>query len=76
MAEHGTLQHRLLQAHAEPNRTELIALYTEAADIAEAKGHGEATGFYLTHAYVFALESGAIQAGTLHSRLLGLGCEE
>ncbi|MFD1511240.1 hypothetical protein [Lacimonas salitolerans] len=67
------LDHRLLTAHATGDRTALIAWYTEAADTSPDP---DAAWFYLTHAYVFALESGAAEAGPLHARLKAAGREE
>jgi hypothetical protein len=62
----------LLAAHAAGDRAALIRLYAQAAD---AAGDAEAEGFYLTHAYVFALESGAPEAAALHARLKAEGRE-
>jgi hypothetical protein len=69
----GDLHSRMLAAHAGPDPAALIALYTEAADTANDM---DASCFFLTHAYVFALEAGAPQACQLHQRLLSLGREE
>ena len=55
----SALDTRLLDAHARDDRQALIALYEEAAEVANRE---EARGFYLTHAYVYALEAGAPQA--------------
>lgn len=66
------LDARLLAAHARNDRRALIGLYTEAA----AQANDEtASGFYLTHAYVFALEAGAPEAAHLHARLVAMGRE-
>lgn len=62
----------LLVAHAAGDGTTMMQLYTQAA--AQAKSP-EATAFYLTHAYVFALESGHANAAALHQRLIDAGCE-
>ncbi|WP_138934191.1 hypothetical protein [Roseovarius arcticus] len=67
------LHTRMLAAHARPDPAALIALYTEAADAANDL---DASCFYLTHAYVFALEAGAPQARHLHRRLVVHGREE
>jgi len=70
MTARSTLDAQLLKAHAQGDTRALIALYTEAANtVAE----GEA--FYLTHAYVFALECGAPEVPALHARLAALGSE-
>jgi hypothetical protein len=49
------LQDRLLAAHARDDRAALVTLYTEAADAAPDT---DAACFYLTHAFIFALELG------------------
>lgn len=64
------LDARLLEAHARDDRVALVALYSEAADAANTD---EARGFYLTHAFVFALESGAPEAPALRARLQEMG---
>lgn len=69
----GDLHTRMLAAHEGPDPAVLIALYTEAADRANDLN---ASCFFLTHAYVFALEAGAPQAPTLHRRLKRHGREE
>jgi hypothetical protein len=66
----------LIAAHEVGDQPRLVALYTEAADTAEARGDIGACCFHLTQAYVFALASGARQAGSLHARLLAHGREE
>ncbi|MEM6619616.1 MAG: hypothetical protein AAF631_09965, partial [Pseudomonadota bacterium] len=50
-----TLNARLLAAHAAGDARTLVALYRQAGDDAT---DDTARGFYLTHAYVFALEAG------------------
>ncbi len=67
------LDARLLAAHARDDRAALMGLYTEAGDTANEL---EAAWFYLTHAYVFALEAGAPEAAQLHARLKAAGREE
>lgn len=69
----GDLHHRMLDAHARQAPAALIALYTEAADSANDL---DASCFFLTHAYVFALEAGAPQAAQLRRRLMRHGREE
>lgn len=64
------LDRRLLAAHSADDRTALIALYTEAADSAASE---EAAAFYLTHAFVFALERGDERAAALRDRLAAMG---
>jgi hypothetical protein len=60
------LDRRLLDAHAADDRRALVALYAEAADSANDL---DAACFYLTHAYVFALETGHPRARHLHKAL-------
>lgn len=66
------LDTRLLAAHDVDDRQLLIALYSEAADCAN---DADACGFYLTHAYVYALEAGDPQAAALCARLVAMGRE-
>lgn len=66
------LDNRLLAAHARGDRRALVALYSEAAEAAASEA---ARGFYLTHAYVFALDCGDPAARDLHERLKSMGRE-
>lgn len=68
------LDARLLAAHARDDRGALIALYAEAADRA-ASHDADASGFYRTHAYVFALEAGDARAARLRAQLAAEGRE-
>lgn len=61
-----SLQDRLLDAHARDDFHQLVGLYTEAAD---STGDLDAACFYLTHAYIFALELGDPAAKVLYDRL-------
>jgi hypothetical protein len=63
----------LLAAHAAADTPALVALYEAAADQADTD---EARGFYLTHAYVFALEIAHPNATRLHDSLKRLGREK
>ena len=67
------LQSRLLAAHERNDTNALVSLYREAADEAN---DSDAKGFYLTHAYIFALELGHPETATLHARLKAAGREE
>lgn len=69
------LDERLLAAHAAQDVPKLVALYTEAADAHEAQGDIDAACFYLTHAFVFALQVGADKADDLQQRLYQHGRE-
>lgn len=64
------LQDRLLAAHARDDRAALVGLYTEAADTAPDLN---AACFYLTHAYIYALEKGDPAADQLYRRLKAQG---
>ncbi len=66
-----SLDDALLAAHAAGDRDRLISLYAEAADL----HRGEAAAFYLTHAYVFALEAGDARAPALKARLVAIGAD-
>ncbi len=64
------LDDAMLEAHANADGRRLVALYTQAADQARDL---DAACFYLTHAYIFALELGAPQVAALHGRLTAHG---
>ena len=64
------LDARLLAAHAGHDHLALVALYAEAAQAAETD---DARGFFLTHAYVFALETGDARTAALHAQLVAMG---
>lgn len=66
---------KLLTAHATNDHVALVALYTKAADIREKSRDVEAASFYLTQAYIFALEAGFPEASTLQHRLWKSGRE-
>ena len=68
-----SLDAQLLAAHDGDDRFALIRLYTQAADITNDV---DAACFFLTYAYVFALEVGAAEAAPLHARLKAHGREE
>ena len=67
------LEDRLLAAHAADNRRALVDLYEEAAGAAESELQ---ESFFLTHAYVFALEMDHEKAPILKARLVKMGREE
>lgn len=69
----STLDADLLNAHEKGDQISLVALYRQAA--AETSDQ-TARAFYLTHAYVFALESGLPIAQEIHLQLVALGCDE
>jgi hypothetical protein len=67
----AALDAALLAAHAKGDRATLIGLYAEAAEAAR----GTAAAFYLTHAFVFALEAGDARAPVLKARLVAIGAD-
>jgi len=71
--ERDVLDTKLLQAHASEDLDALVRLYTIAGDEAELSQDIDAACFYLTHAFVFALESGAQEADHLNKRLADRG---
>ncbi|ABD54805.1 hypothetical protein [Jannaschia sp. CCS1] len=52
--------------------SDVIALYLKAA---EAEGDPQGTAFYLTHAYIHALEAGDPRVPSLKTRLVALGAD-
>ena len=66
----------ILEAHERGDGRTLSGLYREAADRLERTGNIDAACFFLTQAYVFALETGLPTAKTLHGRLHSHGREE
>ena len=71
--DRAALDAALIAAHEAEDRVLLVRLYTQAADDADDV---EAECFYLTQAYVFALQTGDAGADDLHRRLMGHGREE
>ncbi len=67
------LDRLLLEAHDRNDHEALIRYYTQAADEREAAHDIDAACFYLTHAFVFALEAGAPEADVLNARLAAHG---
>ena len=63
------LDRQLLEAHANKDAQCLVRLYTQAADQHEFEGDVEAACFYLTQAFVYALEAGVSEAQALNMRL-------
>ena len=63
----------LLQAHQHNDVPSLITLYALAADEREQHGDIDAACFFLTHAFVFALESGSERMLELNQRLVAHG---
>ena len=67
-----SLDRQLLEAHDANDTAALVSLYTQAADHTDDI---DAACFYLTHAYIFALERGDKDANTLRERLAAHGRE-
>jgi hypothetical protein len=67
-----SLDRLLLEAHDANNTAALVSLYMQAADHTDDI---DAACFYLTHAYVFALERGDKAADALRERLAAHGRE-
>ena len=67
-----SLDEQLLAAHSKNDSAALVALYQQAASSAPDE---TAAGFYLTHAYVFALETGHADAPSLRQQLIDQGRE-
>ena len=70
------LQARLLAAHTAGDMAALVTLYAEAGENCAAEGNIDAAAFYLTHAYIYALDLGDVRADALHARLVGWGREQ
>jgi hypothetical protein len=60
------LDAQLLAAHTSGDKPALVTLYAAAADQA---GSVDAACFYLTHAYIFALDLGHVDTAHLYARL-------
>ncbi len=68
----STLDAQLLAAHERGDHPALVRLYRQAAEISKDE---DAAGFYYTHAYIFALETGHEDALHLHAQLKQMGRE-
>lgn len=65
----------LLKAHAEMDYEQLVSGYTSAADAAEDCGDTARASFFLTQAWVFAMDAGDLRAADLKARLVAFGSE-
>lgn len=65
----------LINAHEHGDVARLISLYKTAGEGCEHVGDIDAACFYLTHAFVFALEEGADDAVALSQKLAHYGRE-
>lgn len=66
----------LLVAHEKNDYPGLVTLYRQAGLSCIDANDVDAGCFYLTHAYIFALELGSNQATELHKILVAYGREE
>ncbi|MFP3383636.1 MULTISPECIES: hypothetical protein [Tritonibacter] len=71
--EAAALHAAILAAHAQHDLERLVDLYAIAADSKEVEGDVDATCFFLTQAFVFALEAGVARAHELNRRLVAYG---
>lgn len=69
------LEQRLQKAHSEGAPGLLAGLYAEAAEQATDADDAVRAGFFLTQAWVFALEAGVPEAETLRAKLIAQGRE-
>lgn len=67
------LEARLQAAHVANDQAELVMFYSKAADLAHESGACEKAAFFLTHAWIFALESGHEKSNHLADRLRAMG---
>ncbi len=65
----------ILDAHSKADSYQLAQLYRRASALEEHQGNLNAAGFLLTHAYVFALESGHPDAEDMKDKLARDGRE-
>lgn len=64
-----TLGQVLLNAHASGDSALIAKAYLTVADLAEADGDSDQAAFFLTHAWVYALEAGDPLAEAIRARL-------
>lgn len=69
----ASLNEQLLAAHATQDKAALVRLYGDAAKIAP---NDRVRGYYLTFAYVFALEINDPATSHLHAQLCAIGCDQ
>jgi len=74
-AETAALDARLITAHAGGDTDALVGLYAEAGHRAVRAGAPDAAAFYMTQAYVYALDRGDARAARLRSWLVRAGRE-
>ncbi len=69
------LDKALIAAHEMGDHGEMVQLYRQAGAFMLAQGQVDAGCFFLTQAYVFALEVGAVEAAEIHQILVTHGRE-
>ncbi|MYF88107.1 MAG: hypothetical protein F4186_01160 [Boseongicola sp. SB0676_bin_33] len=69
----AALDREVLAAHESGDGNALIRLHAMAADKAEASDDIDAAAFFLTHAWIFALERGDQRAEAFRVRLASWG---
>lgn len=74
--DRAQLDARLIAAHEANDWVALVELYWQAANSSDAAGDQDGACFYLTQAYVFALQTGDARADELHAELKARGREE
>lgn len=72
-SELAALERELIAAHESGDGDSLIGLYEVAADKAAASHDIDSAAFFLTHAWIFALERGDERAEALRARLANWG---
>ena len=71
--ELAALERELLAAHEAGDGEALTGLYALVADKAEASDDIDSAAFFLTHAWIFALERGDARAEAIRARLANWG---
>ncbi len=73
--EADPLHAAILAAHDAGDKAALTKLYRQAADRLDGVEAQDQVCFFLTQAYIFALDSGSSEAEDLRQRLVSLGRE-
>ena len=77
VSDASALDRRIKAAHAADDRAALSTLYLKAGELKEAEGDIAAACFLYTQAYVFGLDSRAVEARDLaHAKLVRYGREQ
>lgn len=72
----AALDARLIAANETGDWPALVDLYIQAARSSDSSGDQDAACYYLTHAYVFALQIDDARVDDLHAELKARGREE